>query len=114
MSSSSKIKEKDLYPVWNPEFVVTEDKNTKGNMLCVPIQNERLLNFQHFKILSAFDMKFDLDRIDSFGIHKYCNGSYTVEKIIQMVVSENSDATEMSVRAIIDKMARIGIISLIE
>ncbi len=114
MCSSSEIKEKDLYPVWNPEFVVTQDKNTKGNMLCVPIQNERLLNFKHFNVLSAFDMKLDLDRIDSFGIHKYCNGSYTVEQIIQMVVSENTDATEITVKAIIDKMARIGIISLIE
>jgi hypothetical protein len=103
---------KELFPIWNPEFVITKDKISGNNMLCFPIQNTKLLNFKHFKALSAFDVKLDFDKIDNWGLSKYCDGSNTVEQICKLVMSQYPEITEAAVVEKIEKMVRLNIITL--
>lgn len=110
---ATKQQNSNSIPIWNPEFVINKDKISGNNMLCFPIQNDKLLNFKHFKVLSAFDIKLDFKKIDSLGLYKYCDGSNTIERICEIIRSENPEVTESAVKDQLEKMARMGIITLI-
>lgn len=110
---AEKQRNKDLFPVWNPEFVVTKDKNIGSNMLRFPVQNLKLLSFKHFKGLTMFNIMLNLDRIDSWRIHKYCDGTNTVKQICEIIISQYPEVTESAVMEKIEKMARMSIITLI-
>jgi len=82
--------QKEGIPIWNPEFVVTKDKNIGSNMLRFPVQNTKLLSFKHFKVLTAFDIMLNLDQIDNWGLYQYCNGRNTVKQICEMIMLQLS------------------------
>jgi hypothetical protein len=108
---AEKQQNKKMFPIWNPEFVINNDKISGNNMLCFPIQNTKLLNIKHFKVLSTFDIKLDFNKIDGWGLYKYCDGSKTIEQICEIIMSQYPGITKATVMENIEKMARMSIIT---